>query len=265
MEVDLAWIDIVAEEWCDLDDQNNGDLLAGAIDARDNLFTAGALVRLVKGEGWDDSAFFHRLNPDGTYLDGDIPENSVNELLVRSGFWMPTVSEHPWGGRLYSYQEDLSNPVWAYSNPDQELSELLEKYRSRLNKAANDSHLDPNPALVYCLEEKSDQVAILLSEQQDKSEDDDRDRIIVPSTSDDDNWALDCEGDAYYDWPQLCDGGKRLLQETLGGKGPYGDWGSPGGGSSAGSGGSGGGSNCTWVDSYYRKDGTRVSGHWRCR
>ncbi len=36
------------------------------------------------------------------------------------------------------------------------------------------------------------------------------------------------------------------------------------GGSSAGSGSSVGGKKCTWVNSYTRKSGTRVSGHWRC-
>jgi uncharacterized membrane protein YgcG len=45
--------------------------------------------------------------------------------------------------------------------------------------------------------------------------------------------------------------------------------GTPSSGGSGGSGGSGssagsGGSNCTWVNGYTRKSGTRVSGHWRC-
>lgn len=263
MEVDLAWIDIVAEEWCDIDDQNNDDLLAGAIEARDNLFMAGALVRLVKGDGWDDSAFFHRLNPDGTYLDGDIPENSVNELLVRSGYWMPTLSEHPWGGRLYSYNEELSNPVWAYSRPDWELSELLEAYRSRLNDAANNSHADPNPVLGYCLEQKSDQVAILLAEKQDEERKDGDDR---------NSWAQDVEAvwrsvfcpTRSDQFPERCasyDPAKDDLVGTSGGS-------SSGGSSSGSSGGSnwsgGGGTNCTWVNSYTRKDGTRVSGYYRC-
>lgn len=261
MEVELAWVEVVAQEWCDFEDQNNSDLLAGALDVRDGLFQPGALVRMVKGDGWDDTAFFHRLNPAGKLIDGDIPENSINEMLVRSGYWYPTVSEHPWTGRLYSYKPEMENPEWVYLHPDRDLSDLFEIYRSRLNDAANESFNNPNPALGFCVEQKSDQVAILIAEKEDEERKEEADR---------DRWAQDVEAvwrsvfcptrsDQY---PERCakyDPAKDDLVGTGGGSGSS-------GGSSGGSswGGSGGGTNCTWVNSYTRRDGTRVSGYYRC-
>ncbi len=47
-------------------------------------------VRVVFGESsrYDDT-FMHRLDSSGALVDGEVPVNSINELLVKTGFWIP--------------------------------------------------------------------------------------------------------------------------------------------------------------------------------
>ena len=47
-------------------------------------------VRAVLGEvGRYDATFMHRLDSAGNLIDGAEPDNSVNELLVKTGYWIP--------------------------------------------------------------------------------------------------------------------------------------------------------------------------------
>ena len=263
MEVELAWVEPVGREWCDISKENSDQLFAGAIEVRNSLFQVGALVRLVKSSGWDDSAFFHRLSASGEMIDGDAPLNSINEMLVKSGYWIPAVSEHPWEKILYTYNDDLLNSTWTSVFSDERAWDMpiLALYAAKLNEAANSAFADPNPPLRSCLEEKSDQVAFLVSEKEDEDRRDEKNR---------DRWAADVEAvwrsifcptrsDQYPERCSSYDPAKDDLVGTGNGAGSNGgssggpSWGNPGGGA-----------NCTWVNGYTRRDGTRVSGYRRC-
>lgn len=263
MEIELAWIDPVSQAWCEISDENSNELFAGALEARDSLLEVGSLVRLIKGSYWDDSAFLHRLSDFGELVDGEVPANSVNEMLVQTGYWIPTVSEHPWENVLYSYNEEMLNPTWTsiFSELHTWETPILAEYALKLNQAANDAFANPNPHLGTCIEEKSDQVAFLISEKEDEErrEEDNRDR-----------WAADVEAvwrsvfcpTMSEKYPDRCASYDPAKDDLVGTGSSSGSGGNSSGGSTWGS--AGGGTNCTWVNGYTRRDGTRVSGYRRC-
>jgi hypothetical protein len=201
----------------------------------------------------------HRLDEDGVLIDGPIPENSVNEQLVASGYWVPlNISKHPWERILYTYDEEMANPKWEDSYSRSEPKTASEKrmsiYSERITSAANSAYSSPNAYLGSCLEQKSDQVAFLLAqkEEEEQRNEDNRRR-----------WAADVEAvwrsvfcpTMAEDFPKRCAKYNPEKDDKVG---------TGGGSGSSNWGGSGGGSNCTWVNSYTRRDGTRVSGYFRC-
>ena len=264
VEVKLAMIDL-ASRWCDIDDQFDAALRVAAIEARDNFLPAGTHVRLL-GSGFlgDYERMFHRIADDGSYLDGEPEANSVNELLVASGTWVPSryTASHPCENTSY-FETDMLDATWVVVDAgDLNPQELA--YRTLIAEAAQDAIESPAGLFSTCTQSKEESVVALIREEEEEKEEEERRRVaLLKSSSDDDGvWTLDdCDGDRYYEHPQLCDGGDRLVREALAGGGSSG---SSGGGSGS-SFGSSGGSNCTYVDPYTRKDGTRVRGHTRCR
>ena len=224
LEVELAMIDLAAD-WCAIDDDNDSAMLEKALAVRDELLPNGTLIRMVGGdELYGARRLVHVLNEQGELVNGEIPTNSVNELLVASGFWVPVdISDHPWD-RIYSiYSEDLESPEWTrtrlHADAKSEGEILMDAYAGRITAAANDAFTQANSELGLCLDDKEEQVLVLASNSSRNTRgDDDRDRVIVVSPRDDEDSfsidSIDCEGDAYYEWPGYCDGGKRLIEET---------------------------------------------------
>jgi hypothetical protein len=261
VEAELAWIEPTTE-WCGYDAPQNGDLMEGAMGARDQLLQPGQLIRLVRTPDlWDGLWFFHRLTPQGDLQDGEVPELSVNEQLVATGFWIPDANE------LHHAYDDYFQPIserqWAVRSSYLEESDaLLFAYAQRLTNAANLAFAEPNEFLGSCITDQQDELGPRRSYANSDDDDDDNSRTYVGNSGSDDSYGtftLNCEGDNYYDFPQLCDGGERLLSEMYDGTGPYGSLGGGGGGSNL----DGPSSSCTYVSGYTRRDGTRVSGHWR--
>lgn len=254
-EIELAMIDL-ASIWCGVNSESSGDLAKAAIAERDRLLPVGALVRLRGGAYLsDDERIFHRLNQDGTYKDGEPVERSVNELLVATGTWVPSeyTAEHPWE-RVSYFRDELLEPNWVMLDRSID-SEEESAYRMRIVDAANATFAAPGGPLVACIEEKDKAVAVLIANEEE--EEDERRRAAAASKAADDKWASDVE--AVWRSVFCANGGTEKYPERCASYDPAKD-------DLVGvSGGSGGGSNCTWVNSYTRKDGTRVRGHTRCR
>ena len=266
MEVELAMIDL-ASEWCSVNDQNESEMVTMALALRDELLPNGTLIRMVGGdELYGGRRLVHVLDEQGTLVDGQIPINSVNEQLVASGYWVPLdISEHPWE-RIYSfYQEDYAEPTWTRKRTSSSTStpseELMSQYADRINNAANNSFSEPNAQLAGCLQEKNDQVVVLLSEKEEEEREEEERR---------NRWAEDVEAvwrsvfcpTRADEYPERCASYDPAKDDLVGTGGGSGSSGGSSGGSSWGN--SGGGTNCTYVNGYTRRDGTRVSGYYRC-
>jgi hypothetical protein len=261
INAELAWIE-PASEWCGYNAPQNGDLVLGAIGARDQLLKEGQLIRMVRTPDLREGLwFFHRLTSQGELQDGQVPELSVNEQLVATGFWIPEASE------MHHAYDDYFQPIaerkWEVRSSYLEGSDaLLFAYAQRLTNAANLAFASPNEFLGSCITDQQDELGPSPSYANSDDDDDDNSRTYVGNSGSDDSdgtYTLNCEGDNYYDFPQLCDGGERLLSEMYDGTGPYGGLGGGSGGSSLDS----PSSSCTYVSGYTRRDGTRVSGYWR--
>jgi hypothetical protein len=271
VEAELAWIE-PATEWCGLNATQNDDLFAGAMWSRDQILQVGQKVRLVRTTELSDGLwFFHRLNKDGALEDGQIPELSVNEQLVSTGYWTPDAFELD--HEYEDYYQPISQRSWVvrdtYLNKDEP---ILLAYGGRLTAAANLAFGAPNAVLASCIQDQQDQLESYAGYWNSNDDDDDsrnyvRNTNSGESVESDGSWTPNCEGEAYYEFPILCDGGNRLMSEFDQGIGPlyngtgiYSGIGKQRDDVNLG----GGGSNCTWVDGYTRKDGTRVKGHPRC-
>lgn len=254
-EIELAMIDL-SSIWCGVNSESSGDLETAAIAERDRLLPVGTLVRLRGGAYLSDGErILHRLNQDGTYKDGEPVTGSANELLVATGSWVPSeyIAEHPWE-RVSYFREELLEPVWVMLDRSID-SEEESEYRMRIVDAANATFATPAGQLVACIEEKDEAVAVLIANEEEEEEE--RRRAAAASKAADDKWASDVE--AVWRSVFCANGGTEKYPERCASYDPAKD-------DLVGvSGGSGGGSNCTWVNSYTRKDGTRVRGHTRCR
>jgi hypothetical protein len=259
---ELAWID-TADQWCGYQSPNVPDLMNQALIARDNLFQPGQKVRLVRTvDLYDGLWFIHRLSPEGQLQDGAIPDFSLNEQLVATGFWTPEANEikHFSG----DYYESIAERKWTiYENASMQSDQLLYSYGKRLVEAANLAFVAPNDLLASCMREQ--QVAVPLrpaiSNSNEDENDDSRNYLGNSNSRDSDgSYILNCEGDAYYEFPQLCDGGNRLRDETwkeIRAESNFGNstvdvgvW-TPR-------------TKCVWVKRHSR-EGSSVKGHRRCR
>jgi hypothetical protein len=226
VEAELAWIEPTTE-WCGYDAPQNGDLMAGAMGARDQLLQPGQLIRLVRTPDlWDGLWFFHRLTPQGVLQDGEVPELSVNEQVVATGFWIPEANavQHSYE----DYYQPIADRKWTVRDRYlQESDVLLFAYAERLTNASNVAFDSPNEFLSSCITDQQEELGSRPSYANSDDDDDDSSRLYVNDSD-----------------------------------GSGSDWDSGGSGSDWDSG--GGGTNCTWVNGYTRRDGTRVSGHQRC-
>lgn len=169
-EVELAMIDITTQ-WCDANASHGGSFWTAAIAERDSLLPVGSIIRMIGADDlYGDRRFVHRVSTDGRLVDGESPANSVNELLVATGFWVPDddAGDHPWENVSY-YQVDLAQAAWVAEEPYSD-SEQTITYRDRIIAAANNSFSSPNPFLAGCLEEKQDSVVLLIAEEEREEE-----------------------------------------------------------------------------------------------
>lgn len=245
LEIELAFVDL-SSEWCEADDS----MKIAAISARDEILTEGDFVRLKGAEDlYGDRRIVHRLDVQGSLIDGSPPKNSVNELLVKTGYWVPSddAGDHPWENVGY-FQEEMINASWStekIENPEKEMS----LYRNRILEAADESFSKPNAQLATCLEEKNDAVVVLIADKEEELAEESRERNARASDVEAVWRSVFCPTMSEK-YPERCASYNPEVDDKVG----------------TGSGGSGGssiGSNCTWVDGHYR-GGSFVSGHWRC-
>ena len=255
IEAELALIDL-ASEWCYPRDYGDSDFRSAAIAKRDELLPPGTLVRLIGAKQlFGDERIFHRISLTDGFVDGLPPINSVNELLVASGYWVPDdiAGSHAWEELSY-FDEDQVGAVWTESTTRATEPDIAQ-YKARIIATANGSFETPAASLSSCLEEKNEQFLVLLSEEEEEEEE--RRRVITARKNAADQRASDIE--AVWRSVFCSDGGAEDFPERCASYNPAKD-------DKVGvGGGSGGGTNCTWVNAYTRKDGTRVSGHTRCR
>jgi hypothetical protein len=264
--VELAWIDIATKFCPKYGEQEN--LRAKAISHRDLFLPFGERVRLVFPEPEQMAALFY---PIDDIVEGegknDVGDYSANHALVSQGAWVPTADAASFAAADES--STIASRTWT-SLPSTEFYPAFHAWAERLAGMANFGLENAEDNVLGCVNSEQKD-ALLVAEKAEKEEKDrrDRDRLLLvkptqpnnKDNSENDSWTLDCEGDAYYEWPQLCDRGERLVREALAGEGPYGSWGNSSGGSSGGSG-AGSGSSCHYVNGYIR-NGKSVRGYWR--
>ncbi len=244
MEVELALIDLM-DEWCESDDAESVTIREKAIEERNLLLPIGSYVRLVLTKGlYGNERFVHRLSNDGLLTDGEIPNYSVNEMLVSSGYWLPDsdAGSHAWKS-IYSTDSGIKDATWQPSTYNSEDAAFV-AYQKRILRAANLEFADPNPILATCLVEKEKEIVALY-----KEEEDDRRRSAAAAkkrASDIEAvWrSVFCSDGGAADYPERCKSYNPAVDDKVGA-------------------GSGGGSNCTWVNAHTR-NGSSVRGHWRC-
>ena len=243
---EFAFIDI-AYDWCAPDFESE-KLRQLAIEARDALFVEGMNLRLVKPEYlYGDSWFIHRLDEQGMPIDGEPPVGSVSELLVSTGYWVP--DDYNVILRSKDYGQSIDTRSWKTRGAGYWEDDLVQ-YAKLIAKAANEAKKDPNKQLSACLAAKQDRVNKYNNTWGASNSDSDKDRrntVIVGGgkSKDKKNKSKAEEYDYLLDdeyWEQRY----RDLGDSYDSGGSF-------------------GTNCTWVNGYTRKDGTRVSGHRRCR
>lgn len=244
MEIELALVDL-SSEWCQADES----MMVAAISARDEILREGEYVRLKGAEYfYGDRRMVHRLDIEGRSIDGTPPENSVNELLVKTGLWVPDdkAGEHPWE-RVRFFDKEMISPSWSNEKVENSQGEIA-IYINRILDAANETFSDPVPQLASCLNDKDDAVVVLIAEEEERLDEESRERrnrtddveavwrsVFCPTFSE--------------KHPERCSAYNPEVDDKVG----------VGGGGSIG----GIGSNCTWVDGHYR-GGSFVRGHMRC-
>jgi hypothetical protein len=133
--------------WCQDDafPGQNQDLLAlQAVKDTAPLYNP---LRVVFGESARyDETFMHRLDSSGNLLDGQEPENSINELLVKTGYWIPDSV----GIEESELKIDPIKRKWKISK-NSFFEPIQLTYAQRLVAAANALRLDVGNPLGVCV------------------------------------------------------------------------------------------------------------------
>jgi hypothetical protein len=142
----LAMIEPI-DNWCRADAYPDVDLNAKALAERDTLLAFGTPVRAVLAAGPGNNAtFMHRLGANGVELDGAAPANSANELLIKSGYWIPDI----FGVDESEEKVDPLKRVWASTSSDT-FTEVEQKYIELLVAAANATRLETGNPMFVCV------------------------------------------------------------------------------------------------------------------
>lgn len=153
----LAMIEPI-DNWCNAEAYPQIDLVDKAMVERNALLTNRQKVRAVLAAGTqNNSVFIHRLDSSGQFTDGEAPAGSVNELLVRSGYWIPEVS----GVTESEEKIDPLKRTWS-STPSDGYSQAELAYIPLLVAAANEMRtVSTNPIFVCIAAEKVHWDAVL--------------------------------------------------------------------------------------------------------
>ena len=133
--------------WCQDETFPGQDPALLALQAVKDTLPLYTPVRAVLGEvGRYDATFMHRLDSSGNLIDGPEPENSVNELLVETGYWIPDAV----GIDESEMKIDPLKRKWLISkNNFLSPSELV--YAKLIVAAANSLRLDKTNPLGICV------------------------------------------------------------------------------------------------------------------
>lgn len=133
--------------WCQDDTFPDQDPAVLALEAVKATIPIDTPVRAVLGQvGRYDATFMHRLDSSGNLIDGIEPLNSVNELLVKTGYWIPDAV----GIDESEMKIDPLKRKWFISkNNFLTASEIL--YAKLIVAAANNLRLDKSNPLGMCV------------------------------------------------------------------------------------------------------------------
>ncbi len=136
------------DAWCNSEMTDDDALIAAAMDARNGLLPLESPVRVVfVAEGYQAEGYLHRLSSTGLLADGEMPSDSVNEQLVKSGTWLPDDF----------YTEESSSTVsptkrtWKLSSSAADTTVEQLAYLKLLVAAANAQKKAPTNQMVECL------------------------------------------------------------------------------------------------------------------
>ena len=131
-----------ATDWCESDFLSEV-YVSGALEQRDNLLSFGQPVRLVlaEGNGFND-AFVTQLDASGQPISTD----SVNEQLIKSGYWVPD-------GLSISESDVLQSPIKRKWVADAQLldSKLQADYAKKITREANLARTQKDSPVGICL------------------------------------------------------------------------------------------------------------------
>ena len=147
VSIDLDKIEPL-DSWCNSDKTSDDALIEAAMTARNTLLPLESPVRVVLAAGPQKAqGYFHRIGADGQLADGALPANSVNELLVKDGSWIPD--------RIFV--DESSNKVapakraWVLASLASSLNAEEATYLKLLVAAANLQKNAPTSVMVECL------------------------------------------------------------------------------------------------------------------
>jgi hypothetical protein len=185
LATELAFVEPITD-WCySSSSQETEDSLATqAFTVRDQMIPFGTPVRLFPAlSQFDNSALVHRLGVDGGLRDGEPPFDSVNELLVKSGYWIPHIT----GVTDLDTRTRPSEREWHVSYTlDAPMAAMEAEYRQRIIDAGNQTRLAALGQIDACITEQSiywDRV--YASYFDDDGSDDDSSTVVIPAPADD--------------------------------------------------------------------------------
>ena len=150
-DFELAMIDLVGTSGCDMPDAEWSTYIQQALDSKHAKLPIGKPVSAVLD--WleyvkdGNEAFMHLLDPStGQYL-VEPPKESVNEALVRDGYWVPA-GDHITLGPEYVAQKKQK---WTSADSYLTLNKLGKEYRKLIVKAGNTMRKHPQVTLATCI------------------------------------------------------------------------------------------------------------------
>lgn len=146
---ELAMIDLVGTSGCGIEEDDWDTYLKNALNSKHSTLPIGNPVSAVLDwvESNENEAFFHLLNPSTGEYELTPPDGSINEQLVREGFWIPE-GQHITLGPEYVAEKKQK---WVSTDGYLELTPLGKTYRKLLLASANTMRKSPKETLATCI------------------------------------------------------------------------------------------------------------------
>jgi hypothetical protein len=148
-DFELAMIEVIGTSGCGLDEAEWSRYLEQALEAKHSKLTIGLPIAAVLdwAESNESEAFFHALDQvTGNYLE-EPPAGSVNEALVRDGYWVPGGNHITVGPEYVAAKKQK----WISTDSYVSLTKLGKSYRKLILKAGNTKRKAPQPILATCI------------------------------------------------------------------------------------------------------------------